>query len=884
MEEELKCPVCQALFRDPVILPCSHSLCQDCASTCAATPSPDCETPPPLLPPQHNPPPPQHHQQQQQHHQQQLQHQHQQQLQQQQLQQQQQQQQQQRRASCPDYEAAGLDADQLSLYSEADSGYYGSFLGNPTGGSPGPLRSTPLSRRHTLLLLPALACPRCSRVAHLDERGVQGLPRNRVLAAVVRRFRLRERQEKEENGEDDDDDVVVEDVDEEVANVIAGGAAAAGGDGSPAVCELCDGDSPQAASVLCEQCQVAYCDACRKRCHPARGPLARHRLLPAEGRSRDAAAEKSAAWKQRAHDGDGDETQEEEGAAAQEVPPCSGLVASRRESLAGRLSPAVWQQQQQQRQRRQRRRRLHEGLPDRPQSVDLAALRSGSPGGGGGSGTVGRGGRGGGIVSATVSACDEHELEHHSMFCVTCARPVCYQCLEEGSHSRHTVRALGAMWLQHKSQLSLALAGLADRATQAHAFVQGLKDALQSVQENSVELEACLVAQVDALMDALQHRKTQLLARVAQERDHQLQAVHDEVVRYDARLHKTVGLLEFCREVMHEADPSGFLQISEGLIVRVASSGDEWARVCEQPRPPAELGLDLDMEPLHAAIHQLDFVQMKAPPAPALELSSECCTEGNAATLCWAPAPRTPVRVDGFILELDDGSGGAFREVYEGTEVMCTLDGLHFSSTYRARVKAYNHAGVGPYSKTVLLQTSPVAWFAWDPTAAHEDVAVSSEGRVATCRSCEDRVVIGTAGFSRGVHYWEVRLDRYEGRPDPAFGVARRAVRMDAMLGRDPHGWAMYVDSNRSWILHNNTHTRRTEGGIGKGSHVGLLLDLEGRTLSFFLEREQVGSLSLGSAEGPFYPALSLNRGVQVTLFSGLDIPELGCGSKVTQA
>ncbi|CAN0311642.1 unnamed protein product [Lampetra planeri] len=766
MEEELKCPVCQALFRDPVILPCSHSLCQDCASTCAATPSPDCETPPPLLPPQHNPPPPQHHQQQQQHHQQQLQHQHQQQLQQQQLQQQQQQQQQQRRASCPDYEAAGLDADQLSLYSEADSGYYGSFLGNPTGGSPGPLRSTPLSRRHTLLLLPALACPRCSRVAHLDERGVQGLPRNRVLAAVVRRFRLRERQEKEEN-----------------------------------VCELCDGDSPQAASVLCEQCQVAYCDACRKRCHPARGPLARHRLLPAEGRSRDAAAEKSAA-----------------------------------------------------------------------------------PGGGGGSGTVGRGGRGGGIVSATVSACDEHELEHHSMFCVTCARPVCYQCLEEGSHSRHTVRALGAMWLQHKSQLSLALAGLADRATQAHAFVQGLKDALQSVQENSVELEACLVAQVDALMDALQHRKTQLLARVAQERDHQLQAVHDEVVRYDARLHKTVGLLEFCREVMHEADPSGFLQISEGLIVRVASSGDEWARVCEQPRPPAELGLDLDMEPLHAAIHQLDFVQMKAPPAPALELSSECCTEGNAATLCWAPAPRTPVRVDGFILELDDGSGGAFREVYEGTEVMCTLDGLHFSSTYRARVKAYNHAGVGPYSKTVLLQTSPVAWFAWDPTAAHEDVAVSSEGRVATCRSCEDRVVIGTAGFSRGVHYWEVRLDRYEGRPDPAFGVARRAVRMDAMLGRDPHGWAMYVDSNRSWILHNNTHTRRTEGGIGKGSHVGLLLDLEGRTLSFFLEREQVGSLSLGSAEGPFYPALSLNRGVQVTLFSGLDIPELGCGSKVTQA
>ena len=40
-----------------------------------------------------------------------------------------------------------------------------------------------------------------------------------------------------------------------------------------------EGDT-NAATLLCEQCEVFYCDTCRESCHPARGPLAKHNLVP----------------------------------------------------------------------------------------------------------------------------------------------------------------------------------------------------------------------------------------------------------------------------------------------------------------------------------------------------------------------------------------------------------------------------------------------------------------------------------------------------------------------------------------------------------------------------------------------------------------------------
>ncbi|XP_011821189.1 PREDICTED: tripartite motif-containing protein 67 [Mandrillus leucophaeus] len=499
-------------------------------------------------------------------------------------------------------------------------------------------------------------------------------------------------------------------------------------------------------------------------------------------------------------------------------------------------------------------------------------------------GDDGRGGAGQGV----------HEMENYSMYCVSCRTPVCYLCLEEGRHAKHEVKPLGAMWKQHKAQLSQALNGVSDKAKEAKEFLVQLKNILQQIQENGLDYEACLVAQCDALVDALTRQKAKLLTKVTKEREHKLKMVWDQINHCTLKLRQSTGLMEYCLEVIKENDPSGFLQISDALIKRVQVSQEQWVKGALEPKVSAEFDLTLDSEPLLQAIHQLDFIQMKCRVVNkstnsqdwAYTLEQEIDTkqmynrmldggrcyeeesEEGAAVDAMGHSP-----VDGYILELDDGAGGQFREVYVGKETLCTIDGLHFNSTYNARVKAFNSSGVGPYSKTVVLQTSDVAWFTFDPNSGHRDIILSNDNQTATCSSYDDRVVLGTAAFSKGVHYWELHVDRYDNHPDPAFGVARASVVKDMMLGKDDKAWAMYVDNNRSWFMHCNSHTNRTEGGVCKGATVGVLLDLNKHTLTFFINGQQQGPTAFSHVDGVFMPALSLNRNVQVTLHTGLEVP-----------
>ncbi|KAF6728723.1 E3 ubiquitin-protein ligase TRIM9 [Oryzias melastigma] len=78
----------------------------------------------------------------------------------------------------------------------------------------------------------------------------------------------------------------------------------------------------------------------------------------------------------------------------------------------------------------------------------------------------------------------------------------------------------------------------------------------------------------------------------------------------------------------------------------------QWGKGTLTPRMTSDFDLTLDSGPLLQTIHQLDFVQMKVPAAPILQLE-ECCTQNSSATLSWKQPPLSTIAVEGYILELD---------------------------------------------------------------------------------------------------------------------------------------------------------------------------------------------------------------------------------------
>ncbi|CAH1791254.1 unnamed protein product [Owenia fusiformis] len=467
--------------------------------------------------------------------------------------------------------------------------------------------------------------------------------------------------------------------------------------------------------------------------------------------------------------------------------------------------------------------------------------------------------------------CIEHKDEQLSMFCLLCKTSVCYICVQDGRHINHDVQALGAMCKSQKSELSQILQSLSERARTGTEFIQDLKRSVDQIQENCIEFEASVVAQCDDLIEAVKHRKQELLDHIECEKDEKQRTLREQVSTCTGLLQKTTALLQFSIEVLKESDPAAFLQVSSGLIHRVSSSDVTFNKEMGlQPVVSPDFELTLDNASVLHAIQNLNYFQLKAPGTPNI-VPEECSAENNSVTIAWQPYPGSVV--DMYTLEMDDGNQGQFREVYCGRETICTVDGLHFRSIYNARVKAHNQLGNSPYSESIALQTADMAWFSYDSTNCHPDIEFSNENMTVTCSDREERTVLSTVGFSKGVHYWEMKIDRYDNQSDPAFGVARFDTTKDAMLGKDDKGWCMYVDSQRSWFKHNGQHKERTIGGIKQGSVIGVLLDLNQHTLSFYINDEPHGPIAFTGLHGVFYPAVSLNRNVQVTCSPGLDAP-----------
>jgi len=181
------------------------------------------------------------------------------------------------------------------------------------------------------------------------------------------------------------------------------------------------------------------------------------------------------------------------------------------------------------------------------------------------------------------------------------------------------------------------------------------------------------------------------------------------------------------------------------------------------------------------------------------------------------------------------------------------------------------------YLQMDLFQKEPLYTFRL--AQSNTSAMITNDGTVYTVGvvGTNNTVLGDTPVPSSGRHYWEAHVvDRPDDHPIRV-GVAEATCGPDNVLGFDDHGWAWRANSGSSYTMHNDRCSQQDvfPKARGQGQVIGVDLDMDRGTFSFWDGGRFIGAVSTGLKGRQLFPAFSVYSTTVIRVISGMVPPDI---------
>jgi hypothetical protein len=227
----------------------------------------------------------------------------------------------------------------------------------------------------------------------------------------------------------------------------------------------------------------------------------------------------------------------------------------------------------------------------------------------------------------------------------------------------------------------------------------------------------------------------------------------------------------------------------------------------------------------------------------------------NALTGVWQPARYTGTYgTNGFYLPFTDNSGATATTIgkdFSGNGNNWTPNNISVTAgvTYDSMTDVPTLTSATAANFAVL---NPLDNGGLTITNGNLNASRGGGGSWVTAKS--------TIGVASGKWYWEFTstVNQSAGGPNQAIGISKASSPLNTYLGSDANSWSYFQDNGNKW-------TNNTGSAYGadwdSGDVIGVALDVDNGTLTFYKNNVSQGTAFTGLTSGLYFPSVAMENG-----------------------